>query len=164
MLTRNGTSVKLGSRAFDLLTKLATSGGKIVSKSDLVDYVWPSTFVDDSNLRFQMTSLRKALGDARDLIKTIPGRGYLFADTCRSQRGAAAGRSGLAVSSDGSSARLSDPASPLQTLTQENGTRFTVLILEGDGSLRDLLGDVLQSLDRDAHPPGEAAGMRCEYS
>ncbi len=43
-----------------------------------MSYVWPSTVVDESNLRFQMASLRKILGEDRDVIKTIPRRGYLF--------------------------------------------------------------------------------------
>ncbi|MEG3175363.1 winged helix-turn-helix domain-containing protein [Sphingomonas sp. RB3P16] len=74
------TAVPLGSRAFDLLVVLLRSRGKLVTKEEIVREVWPSTFVDESNLRFQMGVLRKALGPERDRIKTIPGRGYIFAD------------------------------------------------------------------------------------
>lgn len=74
-----GAPVEIGSRAFDLLIVLLRSRGKIVSKKEIVRQVWPSTIVDESNLRIQMTSLRKVLGNERDRIKTIPGRGYLFA-------------------------------------------------------------------------------------
>jgi hypothetical protein len=49
-----------------------------VAKEELVKQVWPSTFVDESNLRFQMACLRKALGSDRSVIKTVPGRGYIF--------------------------------------------------------------------------------------
>jgi DNA-binding winged helix-turn-helix (wHTH) protein len=55
------------------------SRGKIVSKDEIVRHVWPTTCVEESNLRFQMASLRKVLGTYRDSIKTIPGRGYLLA-------------------------------------------------------------------------------------
>jgi DNA-binding winged helix-turn-helix (wHTH) protein len=55
------------------------SRGKIVSKDEIVRHVWPTTCVEESNLRFQMASLRKVLGAYRDSIKTIPGRGYLLA-------------------------------------------------------------------------------------
>jgi DNA-binding winged helix-turn-helix (wHTH) protein len=79
LLSCDGRPVLLGSRAFDLLEVLLRSRGRIVSKQEIVDTVWPTTTVEESNLRFQMASLRKALGDDRDLIKTIPGRGYLFA-------------------------------------------------------------------------------------
>lgn len=74
-----GVPVQIGSRAFDLLIVLLRSRGEIVSKEEIVRHVWPSTTVDESNLRIQMTNLRKALGDTRNRIKTIPGRGYLFA-------------------------------------------------------------------------------------
>jgi DNA-binding winged helix-turn-helix (wHTH) protein len=74
----DGRPVELSSRAFDILVVLLRARGTIVPKDTIIKYVWPSTIVDESNLRFQMATLRKALGDARDLIKTVPGRGYLF--------------------------------------------------------------------------------------
>lgn len=77
-LSCGGRPVDVGSRAFDLLVILLRSQGEIVSKDDIFRHVWPSTTVDESNLRFQMATLRKALGSERDRIKTIPGRGYLF--------------------------------------------------------------------------------------
>jgi DNA-binding winged helix-turn-helix (wHTH) protein len=73
-----GAMVELGSRAFDLLIVLLRSRGEIVSKEEIVRHVWPTTNVAESNLRFQMMTLRKALGRDRDRIKTVPGRGYLF--------------------------------------------------------------------------------------
>lgn len=78
-LMRAGRPVGLGARAFDLLVVLLASRGEVVGKEAIFRHVWPTTTVDESNLRFQMTLLRKALGRDRDLIKTIPGRGYLFA-------------------------------------------------------------------------------------
>jgi DNA-binding winged helix-turn-helix (wHTH) protein len=78
-LLRDGRPVECGSRAFDLLHVLLLSRGKVVAKEAIVRHVWPTTVVEESNLRFQMASLRKVLGEDRVLIKTIPGRGYLFA-------------------------------------------------------------------------------------
>jgi DNA-binding winged helix-turn-helix (wHTH) protein len=51
----------------------------VVEKEAIVSFVWPNTIVEESNLRFQMAALRKALGRDRDIIKTIPGRGYFLA-------------------------------------------------------------------------------------
>jgi DNA-binding winged helix-turn-helix (wHTH) protein len=79
LLLRDGEPVELGSRAFDLLHLLLCQRGFIVEKSAIVSFVWPNTIVEESNLRFQMATLRKALGEDRSLIKTIPGRGYIFA-------------------------------------------------------------------------------------
>lgn len=77
-LQHEGATVELGSRAFDLLAVLLRSRGTVVSKTQLMQQVWPSTIVDECNLRFQMACLRRVLGRDRDLIKTIQGRGYLF--------------------------------------------------------------------------------------
>jgi DNA-binding winged helix-turn-helix (wHTH) protein len=88
-LLRDGQPVECGSRAFDLLHVLLLSPGQIVSKDDIVRHVWPTTCVDESNLRFQMASLRKVLGIYRDAIKTIPGRGYLMASDWRAPEQAA---------------------------------------------------------------------------
>ena len=78
-LLQDDRPVDLGSRGFDLLHVLLLCRGRIVSKQEIVRHVWPTTCVDESNLRFQMACLRRALGSFRDCIKTIPGRGYLLA-------------------------------------------------------------------------------------
>lgn len=78
-LLADGRPIELGSRALDLLIVLLRSPGAIVTKSEIVNRVWPSTLVAESNLRVQMAALRRALGRDRDVIKTVPGRGYLFA-------------------------------------------------------------------------------------
>lgn len=77
-LLYRGQAVPIGGRAFDLLMTLARSQGSVVSKADLLNKVWPDTFVDDCNLRFQIGVLRKALGPDRYRIKNISGRGYFF--------------------------------------------------------------------------------------
>lgn len=79
LLLRDGRPIEIGSRAFDLLTILLASRGSVVTKEEIFRHVWPSTVVEESNLRWQMVSLRKVLGEDGELIKTIPGRGYLFA-------------------------------------------------------------------------------------
>lgn len=78
-LLQQNTVVPLGGRAFDLLVVLLRSRGRLVAKDEILREVWPSIFVDETNLRFQMGCLRKALGSERHRIKTIPGRGYMFA-------------------------------------------------------------------------------------
>jgi DNA-binding winged helix-turn-helix (wHTH) protein len=79
MLLAGNSAVPIGSRAFDLLVVLAQARGTLVTKEVIIQQVWPSTIVEESNLRFQMACVRKALGRDRDLIKSIPGRGYLLA-------------------------------------------------------------------------------------
>ena len=72
----DGRSVALGARAFDVLMALAERAGRLVTKHELLDLVWPDTVVEENNLPAQVSQLRKVLGP--DAIATIPGRGYRF--------------------------------------------------------------------------------------
>ncbi len=83
-LTEHGLPLRLGGRAFDILSALVSRAGVIVTKEELIALVWPTTNVDEGALRVHLVALRKALGDhARHLIETIPGRGYIFAGSVR---------------------------------------------------------------------------------
>lgn len=77
VLLRDGATVALTPKGFDLLSVLAESGGRVMTKEALMTALWPDTAVEESNLTFQMSALRKALGGER-VIATIPGRGYQF--------------------------------------------------------------------------------------
>ncbi|MCP1120344.1 ATP-binding protein [Robbsia andropogonis] len=76
VLRRDHEVVPLGSRAFEILAILAESVGELVTKNQLMEAVWPNTVVEENNLQVHLTAVRKALGQERDLIVTIPGRGY----------------------------------------------------------------------------------------
>ena len=73
----DGQAVGVGARAFDVLLTLIERRGELVTKSDLLDAVWPGMVVEENNLVVQVGTLRKLLGAAT--IVTIPGRGYRFA-------------------------------------------------------------------------------------
>ncbi|WP_167387591.1 ATP-binding protein [Paraburkholderia susongensis] len=75
-LRRGGKVADLGSRAFDVLATIALAGGRIVSKDELMETVWPDTIVEENNIHVQLSAIRKALGTDRKLILTVPGRGY----------------------------------------------------------------------------------------
>lgn len=80
-LTRNGSPVHLGARALDILIALLERAGQIVSQAELFAIVWPTTCVEESNLRVQLSALRRALGDGRSgerFIVNVAGRGYMF--------------------------------------------------------------------------------------
>ncbi|WP_442680757.1 winged helix-turn-helix domain-containing protein [Sphingomonas sp. ASY06-1R] len=76
----DGGTVELGSRAYDVLMTLVEQRGQIVPKDVIMARVWPTTTVEEINLRVQLSCLRRALGEERWRIKTIPGRGYMLAD------------------------------------------------------------------------------------
>jgi Tol biopolymer transport system component/DNA-binding winged helix-turn-helix (wHTH) protein len=80
-LMREGKILSLNAKAFDLLVYLAENAGRIVSKNEILDAVWENQFVEEANLKVQMSALRKVLGDRKDaprFLVTIPGKGYKF--------------------------------------------------------------------------------------
>ena len=74
MLCAAGKPVDLGARAFDLLLVLVEHQGRLVTKSTLLERVWPRLVVDENNLPAQIASLRRILGAGA--IRTVPGFGY----------------------------------------------------------------------------------------
>jgi predicted ATPase/DNA-binding winged helix-turn-helix (wHTH) protein len=79
ILWRHGEQVRLGSRALDILSALASRPGHILSKDDLTKLVWRGAVVDETALRVGISAVRKALGPGGDrYIATVPGRGYCF--------------------------------------------------------------------------------------
>lgn len=82
-LLRNGETVALNSKAFDLLAFLAHNNGRVISKDEILDTVWNGSFVEESNLVVQISNLRKALGEQKNaprFLVTVPGKGYKFVD------------------------------------------------------------------------------------
>jgi DNA-binding winged helix-turn-helix (wHTH) protein/tetratricopeptide (TPR) repeat protein len=80
-LLRDGRTVPLPSRAYELLVALVEARGRIVTKDELLDSVWEGAFVEESNLTVAVSALRRALGDNKSepvFIETIPRRGYRF--------------------------------------------------------------------------------------
>ena len=74
MLCLAGKPVDLGTRAFDLLLVLVEHQGRLVTKTVLLDRVWPRLVVDENNLPAQIAGLRRVLGAGA--IRTVPGFGY----------------------------------------------------------------------------------------
>jgi predicted ATPase/DNA-binding winged helix-turn-helix (wHTH) protein len=75
--------VRLGGRAFDLLTALVEARGAVLGKDALMARVWPGQIVEENALQSQISSLRAAFGADRDLIRTVAGRGYQFTGEIR---------------------------------------------------------------------------------
>ena len=82
----DGTLVELGGRAFDVLVALVEAEGRMLTKRELMDRVWPNRIVEESNLQVQIAALRKVLGGDRDVVRTVAGRGYQFAGVLRPAR------------------------------------------------------------------------------
>ena len=81
LLLRDGQVAPLTPKCFDLLLALVEHSGKVIEKDDLMKRVWPDSFVEEGNLTYNISILRKALGERADehqYIVTVPGRGYRF--------------------------------------------------------------------------------------
>jgi len=81
LLKKADEPVPLGGRALDILIALAERAGEVVTQKELISTVWPDVTVEEANLRFQMSALRKALGDGRGgarYVSNVAGRGYCF--------------------------------------------------------------------------------------
>ena len=89
-LRADGVAVELGSRAFDVLMVLVEARGALVTKDEILSRVWPDTVVEENNLAVQISTLRKALGEGRDSIRTESGRGYRFVAEIRTSPAGAA--------------------------------------------------------------------------
>lgn len=79
LLLKHGQPVNLGNRALTLLIALASRPGELLHKHQLLDIAWPRLVVEECNLRTQIKTLRRALGDDDSFyIATAAGLGYRF--------------------------------------------------------------------------------------
>lgn len=80
-LLRSGAEVHLAPKAFDLLVLLVASRARAVSKDELQQRLWPSTFVEETNLATLIAEIRRTLRDSAanpKFVRTIYGFGYRF--------------------------------------------------------------------------------------
>jgi DNA-binding winged helix-turn-helix (wHTH) protein len=80
-LLANGTEVHVSPKAFELLTFLLANRRRAVSKTELQEFLWPSTFVDEANLPSLIAEIRRALGETASepaFVKTVHRFGYRF--------------------------------------------------------------------------------------
>jgi TolB-like protein/Flp pilus assembly protein TadD len=82
-LLKGTETVFVRPKAYVLLTHLACNAGRVVSKSELMDAVWPDVTVSEDSLTQCVREIRKALDDeSQSIIRTVSRRGYLFAHCC----------------------------------------------------------------------------------
>ena len=78
-MLKAGLEIKLRPKVFETLKYLVEHAGRLVGKRELMQAVWPDTFVTDDSLVQCTLELRRALDDGtQQLLKTVPRRGYVF--------------------------------------------------------------------------------------
>jgi DNA-binding response OmpR family regulator len=130
----DGRPREIGGRAFDLLMVLLRSDGAIVSKQEILNKVWPSMIVEECNLRFQVKSLRRALGPDGDKIKTVVRRGYMLIREDSGDRSLGTEIALLPTLSKAAPTLVAMPHAPL------------VALIEDDESVRRALSSLLRSV------------------
>jgi pimeloyl-ACP methyl ester carboxylesterase/DNA-binding winged helix-turn-helix (wHTH) protein len=79
-LLRGSNEVQLRPKSFDLLRYLVEHAGRLVSKEELIQAIWPDVFVTEDSVVQCIGDIRAALrDDTHRIIKTVPRRGYVFA-------------------------------------------------------------------------------------
>jgi Tol biopolymer transport system component/DNA-binding winged helix-turn-helix (wHTH) protein len=85
VLRRNGEIVPLPLKSLEVLLVLVEQNGRVVSKEELMEQVWPDSHVEEANLARHIYTLRKTLGESskeaggeNQYIRTVSGRGYRF--------------------------------------------------------------------------------------
>lgn len=80
-LLHGDVPLQIGTRAFDILHLLVARSGEVVPKEDLLRFAWPHTTVEASNLKVNISTLRRILPrrpSEPPCIATVPGQGYRF--------------------------------------------------------------------------------------
>jgi eukaryotic-like serine/threonine-protein kinase len=80
-LSRGTEVIPVRLKVFDTLQVLVENAGRLVTKQELLDAVWPNTTVEENNLNHNVSVLRKALGEkatGQQYIETVPRVGYRF--------------------------------------------------------------------------------------
>jgi DNA-binding winged helix-turn-helix (wHTH) protein len=87
-LLRGRERVRLSPKAFDVLHYLVERADRLVTQDELLEAVWPETYVNPEGIRKYILEIRKVLGDRPNnpsFIETLPKRGYQFVAKVRDE-------------------------------------------------------------------------------
>ena len=141
-LWHNGAQIALQPKPFAVLRYLVENPGRLITHDELLDKLWPETYVQPQVLRTYMLELRKVLGDDATqprYIQTLPKRGYRFLAcvTERSQSSAAGnGTSSAARATSGSAIAAAEPVPGIVDREREMASLFTQFDLASNGQRR----------------------------
>jgi DNA-binding winged helix-turn-helix (wHTH) protein len=84
LLLSDDKEIHLAPKSFELLMQLVTGRSRAISKEELQQALWPSSYVQETNLASLVAEIRRALGDSAErprYIRTLHRFGYRFIGT-----------------------------------------------------------------------------------
>ncbi|MCM3871377.1 MAG: tetratricopeptide repeat protein [Pyrinomonadaceae bacterium] len=135
LLLRSGEVVPLTPKVLETLLYFVRNRGRVLGKSELMGALWPDAFVEENNLTQSVSSLRRALGEARGenrYVVTVPGQGYRFAAEVRTIASAVSAASepplaqGPMPDPDASASEIERQATGPASTSRENGRKQIV--------------------------------------
>ena len=152
-LLSGDSETHLSPKAFELLAALIADRSRAISKAELMQRLWPSTFVEETNIAGLVAEIRRALHDpASDpqFVRTVYGFGYRFighVTAGEGQRASPASRVKLYLVSDQRELLLMDGANVIGR-TEDATIRIDspgvsryharILVSDGNAALEDL--------------------------
>lgn len=121
-LLRQGRAVALPAKVFETLRVLLERPGRLFTKDELMQRVWPDAVVEENNLNHNISVLRKALGERAaglQYIETVPRVGYRFVAEVRQSGPAPVDRA-----STSPAAPVRTPRQEIRFCTSADGTRI----------------------------------------
>ena len=94
VLRQSGQILPLAPKVLQALELLLRNSGRVVSRAEMLESLWPDTHVEESNLTVTISMLRKALGDdetVANFVETVPKRGYRFVPPVKQHDGSVGG-------------------------------------------------------------------------
>jgi DNA-binding winged helix-turn-helix (wHTH) protein/tetratricopeptide (TPR) repeat protein len=137
-LSRDGRDIELRPKSFALLHYMVEHAGRLVSRDELFQALWPDVFVTDNSLTRCVMEVRRALADdAESILKTVPKRGYILAApiSVPSPKAAATSRTRSEEPDRGSvavpMAPAAKPTPSAETTTLPSEIKFVTLLRAG---------------------------------
>src|SRR5688500_14144043 len=152
-LLRDGHSVALTPKSFDVLCYLAERPGRLVKKDELLSAVWPDVVVGDASIKGCVREIRKALGDDAEsprYVETAHRRGYRFIGGGRGPKEEVAVQSKVVASQSKPPAAIVGRQGELDALNESlsralGGERQVVFVIAPPGGGKSSLVDVFVS-------------------
>ena len=132
-LSRGTEVIPLRLKVFDTLRVLVENAGRLVTKQELLEKVWPDTAVEENNLNHTISVLRKALGEkatGQQYIETVPRVGYRFVTAVETaEPGTGAPMAAVLVDSGGADADQASAADATQPTSRVRQWRADLVLL-----------------------------------